>query len=222
MRGGIPVPKRKSDQKFSPLTVERMTLYRRHLEYLESMGRGQIFSHELARMIGITPAQLRRDLATFGSFGNIAKGYEVSELKKIISGLLGTQNVNYVALLGVGNLGRTLLSYKNFLARGFSISVCFDTDPNKVNRHYAGVPCLPLDQLEEKIKASGIKLAIIATSPQGLQELVNRLISAGVVGILNFVPYPVQTPAGVFVEPIDISAKLEKLSFLSRNEVSGP
>ena len=213
------MPKKKSSQKFSPLVVERMTLYRRHLEYLESMGRNYIYSHELARMIGISPAQLRRDLATFGSFGNIAKGYEVSELKKIIGLLLGTQTINQVALFGVGNLGRTLLSYKNFVTRGFLISVCFDIDPHKINRHFAGVPCLPLEKMEEEIIKRDIKLAIIATVPEGLQELADRLVKAGIRGILNFVPYPIKAPPGVFVEPIDISAKLEKLSFLYKNAI---
>lgn len=197
-------------------TVERLSLYRRALEELRHEGTESVHSHRLAALVGVTPAQLRRDLATFGSFGNIARGYDVRSMSDTISRIIGTHEVQNLALVGVGYLGRALLSYRGFEERGFHIAVAFDVDPEIVGRVFAGRRCHSLDELETLIEALSIRILVLASHPEGLQDVIDRAAAAGVRGFLNFVPKLTTVPDGCFVEHIDISAKLEKLSFLSR------
>jgi redox-sensing transcriptional repressor len=203
-------------QKVSLRTVERLSVYRRMLEELSLEDVQFIHSHQLAALVGVTPAQLRRDLASFGSFGNIARGYDVHSMSRTISEIIGTDEVQNVALVGVGDLGRALLSYRGFEERGFHIAAAFDSDPEKAGRTFAGRRCHGLDELETVIAAMDVRMLILAARAEGLQSVMERAAAAGVRGFLNFVPKMTTVPANCFVEPIDISAKLEKLSFLCR------
>lgn len=209
----------RSDRKVSRQTVERLSVYRRALEELDRDGVEYIHSQQFATIVGVTPAQLRRDLASFGTFGNIARGYNVYQMTRTISRIMGTDETQTLALLGVGDLGRALLSYRGFEERGFHIAASFDVDPQKVGRVFAGRRCYALTELERMIDEHAIRLAVLASRPEGLQAMVDRLAAAGVRGILNFVPRRLVAPEGCFVEHIDISARLEKLSFLSHARV---
>ena len=209
-------PTDKRDQKVSLHTVERLSMYRRKLEELSADDVEYIHSHELAALVSVTPAQLRRDLASFGSYGNISRGYEVLRMSRTISQIIGTDHIQHVALVGVGDLGRALLSYRGFEERGFHIAAAFDLDPDKVGRVFAGRRCYSLDKLETVLADLQIRILVLTARPDGLQELVDRGVKAGVRSFLNFVPKTLVVPEGCFVEHIDISAKLEKLSFLSR------
>jgi redox-sensing transcriptional repressor len=203
------------ERKVSLHTIERLSKYRRALDELGHEGVQFIHSHRLAALVGVSPAQLRRDLASFGNFGNIARGYEVEEMSRTISRIIGTDEVQNIAVVGVGYLGRALLSYRGFEERGFRIAAAFDADPEKVGRVFAGCRCYALDELENTIAESSIRILILAAQPDGLQEVVDRAAAAGVRGFMNFVPKMISAPQECFVEPMDISAKLEKLSFLS-------
>ena len=211
-------PTDKKDQRVSLHTVERLSVYRRKLEELSLDEVEYIHSHELAALVGVTPAQLRRDLASFGSYGNIARGYDVRGMSRTISQIIGTDRIQNVALVGVGDLGRALLSYRGFEERGFHIAVAFDVDPEKVGRVFAGRRCYGLDKLEAVLGEFQIGILILSSRPDGLQEVLDRGAQAGVRCFLNFVPKSLKVPADCFVEHIDISAKLEKLSFLSRRD----
>jgi redox-sensing transcriptional repressor len=213
---GSPAPERPAEKHVSPQTVERLSAYRRILEELDRDGVEYVHSHQLAALVGVTPAQLRRDLASFGSFGNISRGYDVYQMGRTISRIMGTDSTQAVALFGVGDLGRALLSYRGFEERGFHIAATFDVDREKVGRVFAGRRCYGLDQLETVLAEYGVHMVILASRPEGLQALADRIAAAGVRAILNFVPKRVTPPAGCFVENTDISAKLEKLSFLAR------
>lgn len=201
-------------------TVQRLSVYRKVLEELDHDGTEYVHSHQLAALVGVTPAQLRRDLASFGTFGNIARGYNVYEMSRTISRILGTDEAQNVALFGVGDLGRALLSYRGFEERGFHIAVAFDVDSAKVGRVFAGRRCYPVDQLEEVLREFDVHLAVLATRPEGLQTLVDRVCAAGVHGVLNFVPKRVTVPAGCHVEETDITSQLELLSFLSLSDAA--
>lgn len=204
-------------------TVERLSIYRRALEELHNEAVEYIFSHELAQIVGVTPTQLRKDLSSFGSFGSGAKGYNVRELIGVITRLLGTDRLHNVALIGVGNLGKTLLSYRGFAPRGFRVSVVFDVDPVKVGRIFAGRRCYHIDSMDEVLAKYSIDIAILACAPDNLQEVVDQLAEGGVRAILNFVPTRVTPPPNVHIEEIDVSAKLEKLAYLvSTQELCPP
>ncbi len=206
----------KSGKKISLQTVERMSLYRKVLEDLHRDGVANVYSHQLAELVRVSPAQLRRDLASFGSFGNISKGYPVYQLILTISRLFGTDTLQNVALIGAGNLGRALLFYRGFEERGFHIAVVFDIDAEKIGRVFAGRRCHHIQDLEAVLPDFGVAMAILACGAQNLQSLVDRLGRAGIRSILNFVPRQIHAVAGMNVENVDFSAKMEKLSFLNR------
>ena len=206
----------KTGKKVPLQTVERMSLYRRVLEDLHRHGVENVYSHQLAEMVRVSSAQLRRDLASFGSFGNISKGYPVYQMILTISRLFGTDSLQNVALIGAGNLGRALLFYRGFEECGFHIAAVFDIDTEKVGRVLAGRRCYPLQELEAVLPDFSITMAILACGPQNLEGLVDRLGKAGIRSILNLVPKQVHGLEGMHVENMDIAAKLEKLSFLNR------
>ena len=214
----ILTPQKRPEKRVSLQTVERLSVYRKVLEELDRDGTEFIHSHELAAMTGVTPAQLRRDLASFGTFGNISRGYNVYQMSRTISRIMGTDQIQTVALFGVGDLGRALLTYRGFEERGFHIAVAFDVDTEKVGRVFAGRRCYHVDRLEEVAREFDVHMAILASRPEGLQTLVDRVAAVGVHAILNFVPKRVEAPAGCFIEHTDISSKLELLSFLARSE----
>jgi len=208
-------PDQRAQKRVSLQTVERLSVYRKILEELDHDGVEHIHSHQLAELVGVTPAQLRRDLSSFGTFGNISRGYNVYQMSRTISRIMGTDTPQSLALIGVGDLGRALLSYTGFEERGFHVAVAFDVDEEKIGRVFAGRRCYALSELEAVLAEHEIRMAILASRRQGLQTVVDRLVAAGVRAILNFVPKLVTAPPGCTVEEIDISAKLEKLSFLS-------
>jgi redox-sensing transcriptional repressor len=206
----------KTGKKISLQTVERMSLYRKILEDLHRDGVTNVYSHQLAELVHVSSAQLRRDLASFGSFGNISKGYPVYQMILTISRLFGTDTLQNVALIGVGNLGRALLFYRGFEERGFHIAIVFDIDTEKVGRVFAGRRCHHIRDLETVLPDFGVTMAILACGAQNLQSLVDRLGKAGIRSILNFVPRQIHALEGMNVENVDFSAKMEKLSFLKR------
>ena len=209
---------KRSDRHVSVSTVERLSVYRKVLEELHYEGTEYVYSQQLAEMVGVTPAQLRRDLASFGSFGNISRGYNVYQLTRTISRILGTDNIQTLALYGVGDLGRSLLAYRGFEERGFHIGVIFDVDAEKIGRVFAGRRCYSVDEMEKVLPEFNVRIAVLTCRAAGLQQLVERLAKAGVMSILNFVPKRINPAPGGYVESIDIAAKFEKLSFLSQRK----
>ncbi len=216
--GTTPQPNR-PEKRVSMQTVERLSAYRKAFEELDRDGVEFIHSQQLADLVGVTPAQLRRDLASFGTFGNISRGYNVYQMGRTISRIMGTDETQSIALFGVGDLGRALLSYRGFEERGFHIAAAFDVDAEKVGRVFAGRRCYHVDHLETVLREFDIHMVVVASRPEGLQTLVDRISAAGVHAILNFVPNRVRAPEGCFIANTDISAKLELLSFLVRSEV---
>ncbi len=208
------------EKRVSLQTVERLSVYRKALEELDRDGVEYIHSQQFAQLAGVTPAQLRRDLASFGTFGNIARGYHVYQMTRTISRIMGTDAQQNLALFGVGDLGRALLSYRGFEERGFHIAVAFDIDKEKIGRVFAGRRCHDVAGLETVLPDHDTHLAVLASRPEGLQALADRVAAAGVHGFLNFVPKRLTPPEGCFVEQIDFAAKLEKLSFLGRAGVA--
>ena len=215
-----PTQQKRPEKRVSLQTVERLSVYRKVLEELDRDSVEYIHSQQLADMVGVTPAQLRRDLASFGSFGNISRGYNVYQMSRTISRIMGTDETQSLALFGVGDLGRALLSYRGFEERGFHIAVAFDVDAEKVGRVYAGRRCYHVDHLETVLREFDVHMAVLVSRPEGLQTLVDRITATGVRAILNFVPKSVKAPRGCFVENTDISSKLELLSFLARSEAA--
>lgn len=202
-------------QKIPALAIPRLSLYYRAL--LESRGSDFISSEELSQLTNFTAAQVRRDLAYFGQFGTPGKGYEIEALKKAILKILGTDREWSVALVGVGNLGSALLSYKGFGQQGFKIKCAFDNDLRKIGKNLEGVIIQDITELAQTLKKDGIRLGVVTVPQAAAQNVVDTLIKGGVKAILNFAPLRPQVPKSVELLNIDLSIELERLAyFLAR------
>lgn len=193
------------------VVIPRLSLYYRTL--LEMSGPDFISSEDIAEHSGVTAAQVRKDLAYFGQFGEPGKGYHIDALKESIVKILGTDKPWSVALVGVGNIGSALLSYKGFSKQGFKIACAFDNDLRKIGKSLEGVTVKDISELESETRLNKIDMAIV-TVPQAMaQDVVNKLAKAGIKAILNFAPVRPQAPDGVRIINIDLSIELERLAY---------
>jgi len=171
-----------------------LSVYLRCLARLKDNNIQTVSSEALAKVAGVKPTQLRKDLAYFGQFGTRGLGYDVAELSKMISDELGTTSLQPVVLVGVGNLGLALLSYRGFEKEGFEIIAAFDAEPKRRRDKQIKQPILPMGELKEFVTKHGLKMAILTVPAIAAQEVVNQLLQAGIVGILNFSPIVVSVP----------------------------
>ncbi len=197
-------------------TIKRLSFYYRAL--LESRKKDVISSSEMSRLTGFGAAQIRRDLGYFGQFGVPGKGYSIEILKDEILKILGIDKEWNVALIGVGNLGRALLSYKGFREQGFKIVAAFDNDPKKIEKSIAAIQVYDIAKLKELVSKLSIKMAIVTVGIDSAQVVINLLVKYGVKAILNFTPIRPSVPKSVELLNIDLSIELERLAhFLARN-----
>src|SRR5437870_1903696 len=162
--------------------VRRLSLYLRQLEAFARKDRKTISSKQLGESLGLTDAQVRKDLAYFGQFGHPGIGYRVDELIIKVKQILGTDKIWSVLLVGAGNLGRALLAYRGFDAKGFRIAAVFDTDPAKIGKRQGGFIIQPPSELAATIQKDNIRLAIIAVPADAAQEVADQLVDAGIRG----------------------------------------
>ncbi len=194
--------------------MARLSLYVRELARLESQRVGFVSSRRLAQQLGLTDAQVRRDLSTFGQFGISGRGYEVQRLHQRLTSILGVADRTWnVALVGVGNLGSALLAHRGFQERGFHFRVVVDTDSHKVGRSIQGVAVEPAHQLEELVKRHDIQIGLIAVPAQAAQPVCDQLIKGGVRAIVNFAPVRLEVPPTVRLRTVDLAIELESLAF---------
>jgi redox-sensing transcriptional repressor len=213
--------------------VRRLSLY---LRQLQSINRKTISSKQLGASLNFTDAQVRKDLAYFGQFGHAGIGYRVSDLIAQLRKILGTDKTWNVLLVGAGNLGRALMAYNGFDAKGFRLVAVFDTDPAKIGKRQGPFPpplppgkrakpesaksasrrsfiIQPLTQIAEAITKHNIRLAILAVPAEHAQSVADQLAQSGIRGILNFAPVSLKVSADVALNSVDLAVQLEQLSF---------
>jgi redox-sensing transcriptional repressor len=194
-------------------TIYRLSIYLRCLARLRENGLGTVSSDALAQAAGVKPTQLRKDLAYFGTFGTRGRGYDVAELSGKIADKLGTSSLQPVILVGVGNLGLALLSYRGFETEGFEIIAAFDADPNRKRDKDIKQPILNMDELRQFIARHGVKMAILTVPAAAAQAVANQLVEAGIMGILNFSPIVLAVPEDVMANNVNLAIELENLSY---------
>jgi len=194
-------------------TIYRLSIYLRCLARLRENRIGTVSSEALAKAAGVKPTQLRKDLAYFGTFGTRGLGYDVAELSTKIAEELGTSRLQPVVLVGVGNLGLALLSYRGFEKEGFEIIAAFDAEPGRKRDKPVRQPILGMDQLREFTRENGVKMAILSVPSAVAQEVANAIVQAGIVGILNFSPMVLDVPEEVIVNNVNLAIELENLSY---------
>lgn len=193
--------------------VRRLSLYLRQLEAFQRKERRTISSKQLGESLGLTDAQVRKDLAYFGQFGHPGIGYRVEDLIAQVRKILGTDKTWNVLLVGAGNLGRALMAYKGFEKKGFRLAAVFDADPTKIGKKQGPFPIQALGELSATIQAKNIRLGIIAVPADHAQDVADQLVAAGLRGILNFAPVSIGVPSDVALTAVDLAVQLEQLSF---------
>lgn len=199
-------------------TVNRLSIYLKCFNELLDSNILNVSSSEIAKIIGLNSAQVRKDLAYFGKFGRRGFGYNVSYLKENITKILGTHKNWNVAIIGAGNLGRALTMYKGFLNRGFSIVACFDNDPAKIGWEIDGINIYSIEEIEKIIKKEKIEIAIITTPSSSLSEIINILKKTNIKGILNFAGKHILNEGKIMIRNVDLALELEQLTFLISNK----
>ncbi len=201
------------DSGVPKVVVGRMSLYLRELQMVSGSGKPTISSSTLARRLGLTASQVRKDFAYFGQFGYPGIGYRCDELIQKIRSILGTDRVWPVALIGCGNLGQALLGYRGFGNQGFSVVAAFDKQPNLVGRTFEGLTVRHMDELAETVVASKIELAVLAVPAAAAAEATQEIVAAGISGIMNFAPVTLNLPPSVSQVGVDLAIELEQLAF---------
>lgn len=199
--------------KIPEATIIRLSVYSRHLTEVDRKGVITISSGDIAEGVGVSPAQVRKDLAYFGEFGTRGVGYNVKDLHRHILKILGLSQDWSVTLVGIGNLGLALSTYKGFRERGFIITSIFDNDPKKIGTTINGVEVMSTDKLVDIVAANKTQIGIIAAPSPVAQEVADKLVGAGVKAILNFAPVVLNVPPEVELRNVDLAVNLEVLTF---------
>ena len=200
--------------------VGRLSLYLREVQHLIRDGKETTNSTELGKLLGVTDAQVRKDLAYFGQFGHPGVGYRCQELVAAIKNIMGTNTTWNIALIGIGNLGRALLRYKGFHEQGFQIVAAFDVDDKVIGTKVEGVDVYHIRDLTKMVTALSIRLAAISVPSHAAQAVVDQVVEVGIEGILNFAPVTISVPSQVRVIGVDLAMELEQLAFTVVNRDS--
>ena len=205
--------KKEDATRISDYTVRRLSVYCHTLEELELDRIEVVSSARLAELSGTNSAQVRKDLSYFGNFGKRGSGYRVVDLRNRIRKILGIDRRWKVVLVGAGNLGSALFSYKDFERNGFRTVAILDTDKKKVGSRWDGIQIHSMENCAEVVRKTGAEVAVLVTPAQAAQDVLDQLVSAGIRGVLNFAPVKLDAPPRVQVRNVNITIEFEGLSF---------
>jgi redox-sensing transcriptional repressor len=200
------------EEKISKATAQRMSQYLRCLNSAVRAGE-PVSSAILSELVGVSAAQVRRDLAALGHMGQRGIGYDAGDLAAAIRRILGINRMWKVVVAGVGNLARALLRYRGFSDHGFEIVGLFDTDPRKIGITVEKISIEPMDALGESVARMGAELGVVAVTAEAAQTVANQMVAAGLKGIMNFAPVILQLPHRVQLVTVDLASQLEQLAF---------
>lgn len=195
------------------IVVGRLPIYLRALNFLAAEGREITSSQELGDRLGISSAQIRKDLSHFGEFGKQGTGYEIQFLRDQLMRILQVDRLWDVVLVGAGDLGHALTHYGGFEGRGFRIVAVFDNNPAKIGEKLGALTIQDVGQLADVVRERGIHMAIIATPASAAQPVVEALVGSGIRAILNYAPITVAVPSGIRVQYIDPVSHLQRMTF---------
>jgi redox-sensing transcriptional repressor len=209
-------------KRIADSTVRRLSMYLRYLEDLDTQGQKTASSDELAHLCGTTPAQVRKDLSFFGSFGKRGLGYPVHELTAHLREILGLEREWKVVIVGAGKIGAALANYRGFRQRGFRVVGVYDNDPAKIGKPWGEAIVHDMADLAGDIRREEAPIAVLAIPSDDAQDVVDRLVGAGIRAILNFAPAQITVPAHVSLKSVNMAMELEGLSFALTNSLATP
>lgn len=199
--------------KIPEATIVRLSVYSRFLEQADKKGIITISSGEIAEGVGVSPAQVRKDLAYFGEFGTRGVGYNVKDLLRHTLKILGLNGKWTVVVVGAGNLGSALVSYRGFRERGFNIVGVFDNDLAKIGKRLVDLEVMGPEKLGQVVKEHDVRIGIITVPASAAQDAATMLINSGIKAILNFAPTVLNIPDHVEIRDMDLATRLELLTF---------
>jgi redox-sensing transcriptional repressor len=195
------------------IVISRLPVYLRALERLAQEGHEITSSHELGRQLGISSAQIRKDLSHFGGFGKQGTGYKIAYLREQLRQVLNVEHEWEIVLIGAGDLGSAVARYRGFAERGFHILYVFDSSPEKIGRQVGDFTILPMEDLEKTIKGRGVQIAMVTVPAENAQDVAERLVACGVRAILNYAPINLNVPTTVHVQNIDPVLHLQRMTY---------
>ncbi len=199
--------------KIPDIIIGRLPVYLRALQQLSEKGILTTSSQELGEIIGISAAQIRKDISQFGEFGKQGTGYSVPFLIERLRDILKVNRVWEVVIIGMGDIGHALARYNGFTNRGFHINMVFDNDPQKVGQKAGEYEILDTAVMAEKIKQNKIKIAMLTVPAAFAQEMTDQLVKAGIKAILNYAPTSLNVPSHVHVQYIDPATHLQRMTY---------
>jgi redox-sensing transcriptional repressor len=201
------------DKTVPNIVVGRLPLYLRTLQLMFQEGRRVTSSQELGERLGISAAQIRKDLSQFGEFGKQGTGYNIEFLANQLRQILHVERVWDMAVVGIGDVGHALARYQGFSNRGFRVVLLFDNDPRKVGTNVGGFVIQDLSALVAKIQEAQVLVAMLAVPVDQAQHVTDQLVQAGVRAILNYAPINITVPAGIRVQYIDPVLHLQRMTY---------
>ncbi len=195
------------------VVIDRLPVYYRLLSRIRAEGEAVVSSHELGEALGVTPAQIRKDLSYFGRFGKQGRGYSVDRLHDELRLILGLHRSWNLVLVGMGRLGQAIASYRGFDAQGMQIVAAFDADAGVVGTDVGGVVVRDSAHLERDLKELTVDIGVVAVPAAHAQEVIDRLVKAGIKAILNYAPVAVQAPPGVEIRQVDPVLQLQSMTY---------
>jgi len=195
------------------IIISRLPIYLRALRRMNAEGKLTTSSQELGAGVGISAAQIRKDLSQFGEFGKQGTGYDIAFLIDQLRKILNVERVWDVVVVGMGDMGHALARYQGFRDRGFRVTMVFDNDPAKIGEQVGHFVVRDTEEIVTAIRDSGIRLAMLCVPAAAAQEVTNLLVEAGVKAILNYAPINLSVPAGVQVQYLDPSTGLQRMTY---------
>jgi redox-sensing transcriptional repressor len=199
--------------KIPDIIVGRLPVYLRALQRMADNGLKTTSSQELGEHVGISAAQIRKDISQFGDFGKQGTGYSIAYLLDKLREILKVDRIWDVVLVGAGDMGHALANYQGFQNRGFRIVMIFDADKEKVGQKIGDFVIEDSEKIVEKIKAAGVKMAMLTIPAAAAQGVADKLVQAGVKAILNYAPISLNVPPNVKVQYIDPSTHLQRMTY---------
>jgi redox-sensing transcriptional repressor len=199
--------------KIPDIIIGRLPIYLRALQRLSEKGILTTSSQELGEIIGISAAQIRKDISQFGEFGKQGTGYSIPFLIERLRDILKVGRVWEVVIVGMGDIGHALARYNGFANRGFHISMVFDNDPAKIGQKVGEYEIFDTATLAENIKQNKIKIAMLTVPATSAQDMADQLVKAGIKAILNYAPTSLNVPRGVYVQHTDPVTHLQRMTY---------
>ena len=199
--------------KIPDIIIGRLPIYLRALQRMSEKGMKTTSSQELGEHVGISAAQIRKDVSQFGEFGKQGTGYSIPFLMDKLREILKVNRMWDVVIVGMGDLGHALARYPGFANRGFRVAMVFDVDSGKVGQRVDGFVVEDVSKLVECVRSSKIKIAMVTVPASAAQDVTDKLVQAGVRAILNYAPTSVNVPGNVHVQYVDPATHLQRMTF---------